>query len=52
VACCSTQTPITALLALDVASCDWRSALSDRFVWMRMLIHIVLNSGAGALDFS
>lgn len=32
VACCSVQTPITALLALDVANCDWRGALSDRFV--------------------
>jgi hypothetical protein len=32
VACCSVQTPITALLAPDVASFDWRNALSDRFV--------------------
>lgn len=31
-ACCSIQTPITALLAFDVACCDWRSILSDRFV--------------------
>lgn len=51
-ACCSTLTPITALLALDVASCDWRSALSDRFVWTRMMIHIVSKPVAGVLDFS
>ena len=31
-ACCSVQTPITALLAFDVASGDWRSVLSVRFV--------------------
>lgn len=32
VACCAVQTPITALLARDVASSDWWSPLSDRFV--------------------
>jgi len=32
VACCSVQTPITALLAFDVACCDWCSIPSDRFV--------------------